>query len=257
MKRTTKRILWGLGGVALLAVAIWGGIWLKTYLYERFNPPYEHTTITPGPGQCPADTTFRVNGIELRMKGVKAGSICCKDLREPIEIKEFYIAETEVTQQLWTSIMGHNLSEHRGDSLAPVDNVSLADCAEFVRRLNTATGTRFFIPQHPVWLYAALLGQQQAGAPLPADTIAWHKGNAAATTHPVARKHPDALGLYDMFGNVSEWTTSGSDPLFFVAGGSYETAPDALHPDALDVYHAEIRSASTGLRLVFYPELAP
>ena len=57
-----------------------------------------------------------------------------------------------------------------------------------------------------------------------------------------------------MIGNVSEWTISGSDPLFFVVGGSYETEKESLSIDAHEVDHANIKMGSLGLRLVYYPK---
>ena len=63
------------------------------------------------------------------------------------------------------------------------------------------------------------------------------------------KKQADALGLYDMLGNVAEWTISGSDPLFFTVGGSYES--DKVHCSAgmMDMAHGDVALGSLGLRL--------
>ncbi len=65
---------------------------------------------------------------------------------------------------------------------------------------------------------------------------------------------PNSLGVYDMLGNVAEWTISGSDPLFIVAGGSHETEKDKCNDINREFYHCYIKAGSLGLRLVLYPD---
>jgi formylglycine-generating enzyme required for sulfatase activity len=72
------------------------------------------------------------------------------------------------------------------------------------------------LPTEAEWEYAYRAGSVSAfyngegvhcGQPSStADAIAWHKGNASGSTHPVATKLPNSWGLYDMAGNVWEWT---------------------------------------------------
>lgn len=98
MKRNIKITVWVIAAIILLSGCIIGGIFLKDYLYEKLNPPFEETTIFPDDSrEHPTDTTFVVNGIEIKMIGVKGGKINCKGLRKTIELDDFYIGETEVT----------------------------------------------------------------------------------------------------------------------------------------------------------------
>lgn len=257
MKRKIKITVWVIATIILLAGCTIGGFLLKNYLYETLNPPFEETTIYPDDSrENPADTTFTVNGIEIKMIGVKGGKINCKGLRETIELKDFYIGETEVTQELWESVMGNNPSVHKDSILCPVEGVDLVECLEFVHRLDSVSGVKFYIQSYPEWLYAAHLGGRNANTSYYDDSMSWYKENSDSTTHPVKQKCPNALGVYDMVGNVSEWTISGSDPLFFVMGGNYENEKENCKIDAHDVFHANIKMGSTGLRLVCYPKIS-
>ena len=248
MKLNKKRELFILAFSLSVLLLIGGVAWIgRDVLYDVFNPSFDETTIFPDEAkEHPHDTTFTVNNIEFKMIGVKGGKINCTGLRKTIELKDFFIGETEVTQRLWKEVMGYNPSENQDSILNPVENVDLVECLTFVHRLDSITGVDFYVQSYPEFLYAAYLGGKD-------DEMCWVKENANNTSHPVKQKIPNSLGIYDLFGNVSEWTISGSDPLFFVMGGSYKTEKGAK-PDSKDIYHAKVKGSDTGLRLVCYPK---
>lgn len=248
MKRAYRITAGILGGTVLLGACVIGFFTMEDVL----NPDFEETKIHPDDNRvAPADTVINVNGIPIKMIGVKGGKIDCRGQKKSIELNNFYISETEVTQELWSTIMGNNPSICKGDSL-PVENIDLVECLEFVNRLNSVSGHHFYIPTYPEWLYVAHLGYQQSkGNTL--DCIAWHSGNSNYSSHAVKQKRPDSLGVYDMIGNVAEWTLSGSDPLFIVAGGSFDDEMDQIDADFHEFDHGEVKVSTIGLRLVSYP----
>lgn len=248
MKRNTKTTSWIIAAIILLLACI-------IVVHYLVNSPFEETRIYPDDSrEHPKDTIFTVNGIAFKMIGVKGGRIKCKGFRKTIELKDFYISETEVTQELWMSVMGDNPSVHKDSALCPVENIDLVECLDFVHKLDSISGINFHIQSYPEWLYVARLGCLDANTSYFDDGMGWYKENSGNTTHPVKQKQPNKLGVYDMIGNVSEWTISGSDPLFFVVGGSYETEKESLSIDAHEVDHANIKMGSLGLRLVYYPK---
>ncbi|MGD0276779.1 MAG: SUMF1/EgtB/PvdO family nonheme iron enzyme [Syntrophales bacterium] len=122
-------------------------------------------------------------------------------------VGNFYMGEYEVTQGQWKSIMGNNQSWFTkcGDS-CPVENVSWYDAQEFIRRLNIKTGfTKYRLPTEAEWEYAAKAGTESERYG-DIGQIAWYDKNSGKQTHEVGQKKPNAWGLYDMLGNVWEWT---------------------------------------------------
>lgn len=155
----------------------------------------------------------------------------------------FYIGISEVTQKQWQAVMGSNPSSIKGDAL-PVGNVSYSDCQDFITKLNTKGQGTFRLPTILEWEYACRAGtstrfywgedtmtQSPDGNLLVPDAknigkYAWYYSNADKQPHPVAKKTPNSWSLYDMSGNVEEWSsTSDSSGHYCLCGGSYWDYP--------------------------------
>lgn len=159
MKRYIKITIWAILAIVLVGVCVIGGLVLKNYLQDKMSPAFEETTIFPDNKFNPTDTVLTVNGIDVKMVGIRSGKVCCEGLRDTIELQDFYIAETEVTQKLWTAIMGNNPSGNQECDSLPVESVDLVECLDFVHKLDSVSGLDFYIPSYPQWVYAANLGK--------------------------------------------------------------------------------------------------
>lgn len=175
-------------------------------------------------GEEQIDGLYSVNGVEFRMiyvvggsymmgaKRTELGSATFEKPQHQVILSDYRIAEAEVTQELWQAVMGRNPSYDKSDPQYPVECVTWYDCQEFIEKLNTLTGKRFRLPTEAEWEYAARGGitwftnyYRFSGS----DTcrnVAWYSTNSGGHLHPVKQLPPNAIGLYDMSGNVCEWT---------------------------------------------------
>ena len=165
--------------------------------------------------------TFTVNGVQFKMVKVQGGTFQMgTDSRtwknqtpvHSVTLSDYYIGQTEVTQELWKAVMGNTPSYFKGDCNLPMDYVSWNDCQEFIKKLNRLTGKNFRLPTEAEWEYAARGGSKSRGYKYSgsndADSVGWwYSGwrGIESKSYLVAQKQPNELGLYDMSGNVYEW----------------------------------------------------
>jgi formylglycine-generating enzyme required for sulfatase activity len=245
--------VWVPAGAAAVALAVGSTKLYHAYRQRRIagsvitspgnaasTPPLSAQPPTPNPGARTAKVpearrpaasqraTTRVNPKDALtyvwippgsfVMGCSPGDNECSDNEEPpknVSIPSgFWLGQTEVTQAALAKVMGRNPSHSEGDQL-PVESVdwneAIAYCQEIDGRL----------PKEEEWEYAARAGTTVALYG-PLDAAAWHSANSGGATHPVGLKQANAFGLYDMLGNVTEWTSSddGREGKV-VRGGSY------------------------------------
>ena len=154
---------------------------------------------------------------------------------------DFWMGKTEVTQEQWQRMMGKNPSFFAGKPKNPVEKVSWNDCQEFVKKVNAlpaarASGLTFRLPTEEEWESACRAGAPKAqdyckladGTQITEatlDKVAWfNEDENTGSTHPVGGKTPNAWGLYDMHGNVLEWTQTADGDYRVSSGGSFDYA---------------------------------
>ena len=89
MKRYIKITIWAILAILLVGVCVIGGLVLNNYLYDKMNPAFEKTTIFPDNKLNPTDTVLTVNGVDVKMVGIRSGKVCGEGLRDTIELQDF------------------------------------------------------------------------------------------------------------------------------------------------------------------------
>ena len=184
--------------------------------------------------------------------------------REVTLTRPFEIQTTEVTQAQYQEVMDDNTALFGGCPLCPVERIKWHEAVAYTNALSAKEGfepcytisgedqdevvflgldcTGYRLPTEAEWEYAARAGSTSewfCGAePDCLEGYGWLKSNSASKTHEVATVMPNAWGLYDMVGNVYEWTNDWHAPDYYAEGQN----TDPIGPE--EGFHRAYRGGS-------------
>lgn len=211
---------------------------------------------------------------------------------------DYYIGKYPVTQEFYTAVMGNNPSFRPGEN-KPVESTSWNMAIEFCNKLNEKTsstrpaGYVFALPTEAQWEYACRAGtttslnngknitntKENDAYEEPTEEnkcpnleeVGWYYMNTNST-QPVGLKKPNAWGIYDMHGNVSEWCRDWQeeypsdggdicpvlDPRFspnrICRGGAWSGCPIECRSAYRSWYSPEHSCPTTGFRVALVSE---
>jgi len=200
-----------------------------------------------------------------------------------VDIDGFWMGKYLVTQANWKKVMAstfwkkvslynYNPSWFKMGQEYPVEQISWNEAHEFTQKLISFNKDKyhFRLPTETEWEYAARsCGKHHkyaGGKKL--ETHAWYSANSGMTTHPVGKKQPNKLGLYDMSGNVYEWCLdqynesaykkhkksnpliSGKGPKRVIRGGSWSNSAHEMRSTYRASVNQDFKGNYLGFRLV-------
>ena len=193
---------------------------------------------------------------------------------------DFYLGQYEVTQEEWQKVTGINPSAFKAvagvqpedQKRFPVEQVSWDDAQEFIKLVNEQakeTGWLYRLPTEAEWEYAC------RGGPLsnrlqscfdfyfeqPTNTLLTEQANfnkVLKRTRKVGSYQPNPLGLYDMHGNVWEWSADEQKEANGASGrmhrgGGWDTGSGHCRAAHRFAKPPSYRNTTLGLRLARVP----
>jgi formylglycine-generating enzyme required for sulfatase activity len=226
-------------------------------LSEADSPPRGAATVNPG-------RMVLVHGGCYQMGDIFRSGYTDESPVHEVCVNDFYLDVHEVTQGDFRKIRGYSPSSFKGETL-PVENVTWFDAREYCEK----SGGR--LPTEAEWEYAARnrgRNEEWSGTSVQSNLgdYAWYELNSQGKTAQVGMKKPNALGLYDMSGNMFEWVQDWYGDRYYerslrkdpqgpnqgvykiLRGGSWNTTPRYLRTTTRFRVNPDNNSSSYGFR---------
>lgn len=217
------------------------------------------------------DTVIPSTTIPLKLVAIPAGSFFMGDASSAnanekpgatVQVEGFWMSAYEITHDQFSVFFKDekftqgskvdavtrptaqyiDLSWNMGkDGGFPVNSMSQDAAMMFCRWLYEKTGVFYRLPTEAEWEYACRAGSKTSyyfgNDPKLLNQYAWYKDDSEEKYHKVGEKKPNAWGLYDMLGNVAEWTLDQYDENYFttIAGNTKDPVipPKTRYPRSL------------------------
>ncbi len=184
----------------------------------------------------------------------EAGHSADEAPQHDVSLGAFYMGKFDVTQEQYEAVTGNNPSAYSNPK-NPVESLSWFDAAEFCNKLNLRfgkNGVHVQLPTEAQWEYACRAGTTTrfyfGDKDEDLGKYAWYKANSFDTQdnygpHRVGMKPPNAFGLYDMHGNVSQWCQDWFDSRYYAKSPPH----DPQGPEAGE-FQKQVKGAGRVLR---------
>lgn len=229
------------------------------------------STVSSATNEPPVDV---VAGIA--MVTVPGGRVGLTDRRTQrswsVDVAPFRLGRTPVTWRQYAEVTGTDVGK-AGIADRPVIDITWWDAVRFCNSLSRLAGldpgyvvdegaehvehcaeaNGYRLPSEAQWEHAC-----RAGTTGPRygelDDIAWYRGNSGESSHAVGTKQPNPWGLFDMLGNVWEWTWDRYDPEVYgtyrvLRGGGWYDPHWSVRASVRRRSHPTLRIDDVGLRV--------
>ena len=214
----------------------------------------EEKTVTEQTLETTQESTDTSLNNDVELLSISVNDSCSFNM---VKVSDFYIGQTEVTENLWNSVMKNKT----GKKDISINNISVGEINEFCNKLNTMTQSsvpedyEFCIPTEEQWVLAAKGGKyssklEYAGS-AEINKVAWYGFNTE-NGYKVATKAPNELSIYDMCGGVSEICLNSyakSKNKYMTHGGSIYDGKQSCKISSWQVFYDEVKSKKVGFRL--------
>ena len=217
-------------------------------IYERIMAKRTGDSFAPYHATIPNTT------VSFDMAPIPAGEFAMGQPPHQVRLDAFWMQTHEVTWDEFHLFMFANQANEKAGEDKAVDAISRPThpyvemsfgmgingfpaismtqhgANKYAEWLSAKTGQFYRLPTEAEWEYACKAGGKPAG---PLADVAWYADNSAGKYQKVGTKKPNAWGLYDMLGNVSEWTLDQDAPYPTEAQVNPWVAPKTAYPIAV------------------------